>query len=86
MRLVFSSQEFGRPLVVPEGVPEQTVAMLRKAFDETMADPEFRADADKRNLDIEPTTGKELQQVVEDIFKTSPAVVERVKPFLAEGQ
>jgi tripartite-type tricarboxylate transporter receptor subunit TctC len=86
LRLVFSSQEVGRPWVAPEGVPPKTVAILRKAFDDTMADPEFQADAAKRKLDLEPTSGKELQQVVEDIFKTPPAIVERVRPFLAEAQ
>lgn len=82
LRLVFSSQEVGRPWVVPEGVPEKTVAILRKSFDDTMADPEFRADAQKRKLDLDPTSGVELQEVVEDIFKTPAAVVERVRPFL----
>ena len=71
--------------MVPEGVPAQTVAILRKAFDETMADAEFRADAAKRKLDLDPTRGVEIQAVVEDIFKTPQAVVERIKPFLAEG-
>jgi tripartite-type tricarboxylate transporter receptor subunit TctC len=85
MRLVFSAQEVGRPWVAPEGVPPKTVAILRKAFDDTMADPEFRADAAKRKLDLDPTPGTEIQSVVENIFKTPPAVVERIKPFLAEG-
>ena len=82
LRLVFSSQEVGRPWVVPEGVPAKTVAILRKAFDETMADPDLRADAAKRKLDLDPTSGAELQEVVEEIFKTPGTVVERVRPFL----
>ena len=82
LRLVFSSQEVGRPWVVPEGVPPKTVAILRKAFDDTMADPDLRADAQKRKLDLDPTSGAELQAVVEEIFKTPAAVVERVRPFL----
>lgn len=84
MRFVFSSQEVGRPWVAPEGVPEKTVAILRKAFDDTMADPEFRADAVKRKLDLDPTPGAEIQKVVEDIYKTSAKVVERIKPFLEQ--
>ncbi len=86
LRLVFSSQDVGRPWVAPEGVPAQTVAILRKAFGDTMADPEFRADAAKRKLDLDPTSGVEIQAVVEDIFKTPASVVERIKPFLEGGQ
>jgi tripartite-type tricarboxylate transporter receptor subunit TctC len=85
LRLVFSSQDVGRPWVVPEGVPANVVEMLRKGFDDTMADKDFQADAAKRKLDLEPTSGKEIQEVVEEIFRTPPAVVERVKPFLSEG-
>jgi tripartite-type tricarboxylate transporter receptor subunit TctC len=85
LRLVFSSQEVGRPWVVPEGVPAKTVAILRKAFDDTMADADFRADAQKRKLDIDPTSGTELQEVVNEIFKTPTAVVDRVRPFLEGG-
>jgi tripartite-type tricarboxylate transporter receptor subunit TctC len=85
MRLVFSAQEVGRPWVAPEGVPPKTVAILRKAFDDTMADPELRADAAKRKLDLDPTPGADIQAVVEDMYKTPPAVVERIKPFLSEA-
>lgn len=85
MRLVFSVQDVGRPWMAPEGVPPKTVAILRKAFDDTMADPEFRADAAKRKLDLDPTSGVEIQRIVDEIHKTPPAVVERIKPFLEQS-
>ena len=85
MRLVFSVQDVGRPWMAPEGVPPKTVAILRKAFDDTMADPEFRADAAKRKLDLDPTSGVEIQRMVDEIHKTPPAVVERIKPFLEQS-
>jgi Uncharacterized protein conserved in bacteria len=85
LRLVFSSQEVGRPWVAPDGVPPQVIAILRKAFDDTMADPDFKADAAKRKLDLDPTSGADIQAVVEDIYKTPLAVIERIKPFLGEG-
>jgi hypothetical protein len=66
-------------------MPPKTVAILRKAFDDTMADKDFQADAVKRKLDLDPTPGVEIQRIVDDIYKTPPAVVERIKPFLEGG-
>jgi tripartite-type tricarboxylate transporter receptor subunit TctC len=63
-------------------VPDQVVEILRDAFEDTMSDSEFRADADKRQLDLELTRGIEIQSLIEKIYKTSPAVVERVKKIV----
>jgi tripartite-type tricarboxylate transporter receptor subunit TctC len=82
LRLVLSNQEFGRPYIAPQGTPAAAVAILRKAFDATMADPEFLADAEKRKLDIDPTPGGEIHSIIEETYKTPPDVIARVKPFL----
>jgi tripartite-type tricarboxylate transporter receptor subunit TctC len=82
LNLVLSNQEFGRPFIAPQGTPADVVAILRKAFDEVMADPEFLADAAKRNLEIDATTGGEIQSLIDQIYKTPADVVERVKPIL----
>jgi tripartite-type tricarboxylate transporter receptor subunit TctC len=82
LRLVLSNQEFGRPYIAPQGTPEAAVAILRKAFDETMADAEFLADAEKRKLDIDPTPGAEIHAIIDETYKTPPDVIARVKPFL----
>ena len=83
LALVLSTQEFGRPYLVAEGVPDATVAALRNAFDDTMKASDFRADAKKRGLDLEPTTGAEIQSTVETIYKTSPEIITRVAKILA---
>jgi tripartite-type tricarboxylate transporter receptor subunit TctC len=82
MDLVFASQEFGRPYIAPPGVPAPVVAMLRKAFDDTMSDPAFQADAARRKLDLEPVGGADIQAILDKIYKAPPAVVERVKNIL----
>jgi tripartite-type tricarboxylate transporter receptor subunit TctC len=82
MDLAFGNSEFGRPFIAPPGVPDQVVEILRDAFEDTMSDSEFRADADKRQLDLELTRGIEIQSLIEKIYKTSPAVVERVKKIV----
>ncbi len=82
LTLVLGTQEFGRPYLVAQGVPDPVVAALREAFDETMKAADFRADAKKRGLDLDPTTGAEIQATVDQIYKTSPDIVSRVAKIL----
>ncbi len=79
--LVFigSGAAFGRPLLTAPGVPPERVAMLRRAFDETMKDPEFRAEAAKANMDIKPLAGEELQKIAVEVAQSPPAALARAK-------
>jgi tripartite-type tricarboxylate transporter receptor subunit TctC len=86
MDLAFGNSEFGRPFIAPPGVPDGVVQILRDAFEDTMSDPEFRADAQKRQLDLEITKGSEIQSLVEKIYKSPPAVVERVKKIVQSAE
>ena len=56
--LILLRQETGRPVAAPPGVPEDRLAALRRAFDATMKDPAFIAEAEKLQLEIEPMTGR----------------------------
>lgn len=84
MNLVFARQEFGRPYAGPPGLPPAILALFRKAFDETMKDPAFLAEAEKRKLDLDPITGDEIQKLVDELYTAPPSVVERVKDILAQ--
>jgi tripartite-type tricarboxylate transporter receptor subunit TctC len=69
----------GRSVVAPPGLPGERVGMLRKAFDDTLKDPEFLAEIKKLNLDFEPMMGAELQALVEASTKVSSAVLARAR-------
>ncbi|MCC6887591.1 MAG: hypothetical protein IT536_03570 [Hyphomicrobiales bacterium] len=79
LELIVSQQVFGRPFVLPAGTPMDRVAILRKAFDETMADPAFRADAEKMKLDVAPATGARVQELVTKLYRTPDAIVARAR-------
>jgi tripartite-type tricarboxylate transporter receptor subunit TctC len=81
-RLVFARQTMGRPFLLPPGVPKDRVALLRRAFMDTMQDPAFKAEADKEKLEIEPVDGEEVQQLVEEAYQTPKPVVQRTVELL----
>jgi len=71
-----------RPYVIPPGTPKDRLQILRKAFDDTMKDPELLAEAKKANLDINPDDGPGLEQNVKDIFKLEPGLINKLKEIL----
>ena len=74
LTLVFARQALGRPFVAPPGIPQDRVAALRKAFMDTMKDPEFLAEAEKAQLEVTPIPGEEVQKIVVEAFKVDPAI------------
>jgi tripartite-type tricarboxylate transporter receptor subunit TctC len=71
--------DYYRPFVAPPGTPKERVQILRKAFQDTMKDPELLADATKSKLDIEPVPAEELERTVAGLFKLSPALVVKLR-------
>ncbi len=68
-----------RPLATNADVPPERVAALRRAFDATMADPDFLTDAGRQGMEISPMRGEDLQALVGAIVNAPPAVIERVR-------
>jgi tripartite-type tricarboxylate transporter receptor subunit TctC len=71
-----------RPYALGPGTPKDRVQMLRKAFTETMKDPEFLADAKKSRLDTDPLTGEEIDKIVAQLFKMDTSLVNQLKDIL----
>jgi tripartite-type tricarboxylate transporter receptor subunit TctC len=74
-----------RPVATNEDVPAERVAALRRAFDATMVDPEFLAEAKAQDLDISPWQGEELQRIVTGIVDTPAAQLERIRQAIQAG-
>ena len=82
LAMLFARAEYGRPYFLPPDVPADRVTALRRAFDATMKDPAFVADAARLQLDIDPMTGEEVQALVAQLAGTPPAIVTRVRAAL----
>src|SRR6476469_2029054 len=82
MRFVFSSTEFGRPYVLPAGVPQDRVAALRKAFADAASDPDLRAEAAKIKLDMTFHAAAQLEALVAKLYTTPPELIETIKKLI----
>lgn len=71
--------EYGRPFFLPPNVPADRVNALRRAFDATMKDPAYLAEADKLKIEVDALTGEQVAKLVEQVTHTPPALVERVR-------
>jgi hypothetical protein len=71
-----------RPYVLPPAAPKDRVEILRKAFMETVKDPELLSEAGKANLEINPGSGEELERNVKELLRLEPSLVARLKEIL----
>jgi hypothetical protein len=58
------------------------VQLVRKAFLDTLNDPEFKGDAQKAKLEVDPMTGEELERTVHGLFKLEPVFAAKLKEIL----
>jgi tripartite-type tricarboxylate transporter receptor subunit TctC len=73
-----STGEIGRSILTTPGVPPERLAALRSAFQAMLADPEFLAACEKRNLMIEAAAGEEIDQIVRETLRLPEAVAEKI--------
>ena len=85
LKMILARNVMGRPYVAPPNVPADRVALLRKAFMDTMADKDFRAEADKLQLEINPVSGEDVQKLVTEVYATPPDIIAKAKQA-AESQ
>ncbi|MGH7870784.1 MAG: Bug family tripartite tricarboxylate transporter substrate binding protein [Candidatus Binatia bacterium] len=81
-KVVVAADEFGRPIVLPPGVPADRVKIIRDAFNKAIHDPVLLAEAEKRRLDIDPASGEELDALAKEVMTATPDVVDKVKKLI----
>jgi tripartite-type tricarboxylate transporter receptor subunit TctC len=85
IELLFFPQEMGRPFVMPPDTPKDLVNTIRRAFDATMKDAVFLAEAQKSLFDVDPLTGEEMEQVLKRAYATPKVLVQRAAEFNGSG-
>jgi hypothetical protein len=80
--LINAGFSIGKPLITAPGVPAERVEALRRAFDATMKDPEYLAEAQKSKMDIDPISGEKVQQIATDVSRTGQNVIDRVAELM----
>jgi hypothetical protein len=84
LKLFLTSQETARPFAAPPGIPEDRKAALIAAFEQTMKDPEFLAEAKKLNLDINPLSGKTITELLTELYATPKSIIEKAAQAVAK--
>jgi tripartite-type tricarboxylate transporter receptor subunit TctC len=86
LELIFSRQDMAYPVVAPPGVPAERVAVLRKAFEATLKDPAYIADAKKQQLETDFMRGEDIAKLLDRIYASPANVIARARAALEDGK
>jgi tripartite-type tricarboxylate transporter receptor subunit TctC len=79
MDLFYSQEIFGRPFMMSPAAPPERIAAIRRAFIETMHDPDLVRQAKTMGLDVDALSGEEVQQIVARTFATPRRLVDETR-------
>jgi tripartite-type tricarboxylate transporter receptor subunit TctC len=85
LKMMLSRQSMARPFAAPPDLPAERKAALRNAFDQTMADAEFLAEARQRGLEVNPVGGPEIDKLVSELYQTPADIVAELRATISEG-
>ena len=79
-----AAQEMARPYIAPPGIPEDRKAALRAAFDATMKDPDYLAEAQKVKIEVNPVSGAEIDRMLAELYTTPKDVMKKAGEAIAK--
>jgi tripartite-type tricarboxylate transporter receptor subunit TctC len=81
-QIFLAGDELGRPMVAPPGVSAERVKILREAYAKALKDADLIAEVERQRLDMDPSTGEEIQALIKDLMSQKGEVIERVKKIM----
>jgi tripartite-type tricarboxylate transporter receptor subunit TctC len=84
LKLILAAQEMARPFAAPPGIPADRKAALIAAFDATMKDPEYLADAEKLKIDVNPVSARDLDKLLAELYATPKDVVKKASDAITK--
>jgi tripartite-type tricarboxylate transporter receptor subunit TctC len=82
-QVMLTGGELGRPMLVTPGTPDDRVRILREGYLKALRDAELLAETGKANMDVDPTPGEELEELIKKVMEQPKEVLDRVKKMLA---
>ncbi len=86
LQLFLTRSALGRPIMAPPGVPAERIALLRRAFDATMTDPQFVVDAARNDFKVDPMTGEQLAATLATAYAAPPEIIKRTREVLGRSE
>ena len=83
LKLILAAQEMARPFAAPPGIPRDRANALIAAFDATMKDAEYLADAKKSRIDVNPVTGPDIDKLLAELYATPKDVIQKASQAIA---
>jgi tripartite-type tricarboxylate transporter receptor subunit TctC len=84
LKLFLATQEIARPFAAPPDIPADRRAALTAAFEQTMRDGEFLAEAQKLSMDVNPLGAKAVSDLINELYATPKPLVERAAQAMAK--
>jgi tripartite-type tricarboxylate transporter receptor subunit TctC len=84
-RVVLGPGAFGRPILATPGIPAERVKLLREAYTNMLKEPEFVAEAKRRQWELAPVSGERLEALAKEVIHQPADIVERMKKIMGES-
>ena len=81
IRFLYSPEAAARPIVAPKAIPAERLAVLQKAFMDTMKDPDFIHEATRAGLEVSPTPGAEVEKLVKSLGQTPKHIISAAQEY-----